>query len=185
MYIVPFLGVSLLVGILSSYVVGTRLPSQVSITRTQSFDAPNHMMWSTITSVEDYPLWKPGVASVTVLSSGDNGTITKWRETMADGSDVTYEVTDNTPKTLFELRSVSDNDTQSGIWIYQLNQNNNNTVITLKRFVYLRQPLRRFIYRWIDADNTDADRQLFNLRPYVSQLIRDNQDMLGITPPLK
>jgi hypothetical protein len=185
--VVSFLIFSLFLGVGFAHYVGSTLPETVTITQSKSFVASQELVWTTLMDIENYPLWKPGITSVEMLGTNDQG-LTMWREVDSAGKSIRYEITDYIPNELIEVHEISRPDLTQGIWVYKLSRYEDSGVLNIRRLANIERYMDRFIHRWIDTKYNEVDYQLMRLNVYLKQLIEDQEEVLqmtGVDPSIK
>jgi hypothetical protein len=147
--------VGLLAGaVIAVVVVGALLPVHHTETRTVTLPQSPDEVWKTVTDVDGYPSWRPGVRSVKHLDEGC------WQE--YDGRQlVTYERVEATPPTRFVTRIADDRLPYGGTWIVEVSPAPaGGARITVTENGEVHNPVFRFMSRFVFGHRATIDRYL-------------------------
>ena len=175
-YVVSFFVSSLILGAVSSFVIGMYLPERDSLMTSKSFQVPKMMIWDALLDFESYPLWKPGVKRIEMLGQNEDG-YTRWREYYPTGRQATFEVSEIIPRESIEVVVVESKRTAKGTWIYRCTQYDDAGILMVKRFAIVSNPIERFIRRYIDSKYSEADLFVMSLNRYLIQLSEDQDEV--------
>lgn len=179
LFSVAFIISSLLIGVVSSIYLGTKIPDRTSSITVKSYDANKDLIWVTLLDIESYPLWKPNLKSIEMLGTNDKG-YTKWKEHYSFGKSATYEIKNYIPKSLIELRIIEAKNMPKGSWIYKLSSHEERGVLTAKFYSITDDYLQRFIKKYIDTDYTETDFFSMSLNEYLNQLLEDQEEVIEL-----
>jgi len=132
--------------ILIATVVGYMLPVEHTATAQRTYDRSVAAVWAMITTVENYPKWRPSVKSVEVLNA--SGERPKWRETWGKRERVTFRVTEwDEPRRLTVV--IDDQHLPfGGRWIYGLSPAGDGCTLTITEEGEVYNPIFRLASRF-------------------------------------
>lgn len=137
--------------------VGAALPAgHVASTRVHIAAAPESV-WQALTNVTDFPSWRPDVESVEQWP-GDAGRVV-WREHGRDGV-ITYERVSATVNQQLVTRIADEALPFGGTWTFDLAATQNGTQITITEEGVVRNPLFRFMSRFVFGHYHTQERYL-------------------------
>jgi uncharacterized protein YndB with AHSA1/START domain len=110
-------------------IIGWLLPQSHTATAQRSFDSPAANVWRVITTVEDYPEWRPYVESVEVTSSP--GEQLRWTEKWEGSDAVTFEVLEGVKEKKLVAAIVNDNLPFGGSWTYDIVSAGDGCTVTI------------------------------------------------------
>ena len=132
--------------ILVVVIVGYLLPQSHVASMSARYVAPPDTLWASLTDVQAFPQWRPGVTRVEALpdENGQRG----WRE-HASGDIVTYRVVESDAPRRLVARIADDNLPYGGTWTYVLTPVDAGTHLTITERGEVYNPIFRFVSRFI------------------------------------
>jgi hypothetical protein len=147
--------VGLLAGaVIAIVAVGALLPVNHTETRTVTLRQSPDEVWKTVSDVDGYPSWRPGVRSIKRLDDGF------WQE--YDGRQlVTYEQVEATPPTRFVTRIADERLPYGGTWTVQVAPAaDGGAAVTVTEDGEVYNPVFRFMSRFVFGHRATIDRYL-------------------------
>jgi hypothetical protein len=148
-----------IVGVLAAAVitvvlVGALLPTAHTVTRSVTLPQSPGTVWTTITDIDGYPSWRPGVRSVKRLPDG------RWQE--YDGRQlITYEVTEAQAPIRLVTRIADDNLPFGGTWTYAVTPTpDGGSTVTVTEDGAVYNPIFRFVSRFVMGHAATVDKYL-------------------------
>ncbi len=139
--------VGIIVGLIAVVVVvGMMLPQSHVASRSAHLRAAPERVWASLTNVDEYAAWHPGVRSVDVLPSV-NGRAS-WLERSKDGA-ITYVVTDAEPPRRLVTRIADRNLPYGGEWETVLEPDSDGTRVTITERGEIYNPVFRSLARFV------------------------------------
>lgn len=142
--------------------IGAMLPVAHTAARSVDLPAPPDRVWTALTDIVDYPKWRPGLTSVTLLSP------TSWRETTHNGS-MTYETVRSVPPHLLVTRIADRGLPFGGEWEYAINSTATGSRLTITERGEIYNPIFRVVSRFILGYTATIDRYLAALSAELSR----------------
>ncbi|HUF50752.1 MAG TPA: SRPBCC family protein [Longimicrobiales bacterium] len=154
------------VAILVLIVVGAALPQRHVATLRARIQTPREQVWGAITDVAAFPGWRAGVDSVELLpASAGPG---RWIERGRDG-DITYERVEASPPDRLVVRIADEHLPFGGTWTYDLADGGAATLVTITEDGIVRNPVFRFMSRFIFGHHATLDAYLRSLGRHFGQ----------------
>ena len=141
-------------------VVGYVLPVRHHVSRSARFATPAGAMFTTITDVERFPTWRSDVKRVELVPNGNGRQ--QFREIGGNGS-ILYEIERREPDTLLVTRIADPKLPFGGTWTYQLSPAANGTWLRITEDGEVRNPIFRFVSRFVLGHTATVDRYLTDL----------------------
>jgi uncharacterized protein YndB with AHSA1/START domain len=145
----------LVVGVLAVVAVGATLPKRHVAARRVTLPAGPGEVWAALTDVAAYPSWRPRVRGVEVLGTGP----LRWRETGRDGK-ITFELTEADEPRRLVTRITDESLPFGGSWTYRLEPAGTGTTVTVTEHGEVRNPLFRFVSRYVMGHTATIDAYL-------------------------
>jgi uncharacterized protein YndB with AHSA1/START domain len=144
-WILGIVGVLIAV-ILVVVVIGYMLPQSHVASMSAQYATPPESLWTSLTDVQAFPQWRPGVTRVEPLpdENGQRG----WRE-HANGDVVTYRVIEADPPRRLVARIADENLPYGGTWTYELAPATAGTRLTITERGEVYNPVFRFVSRFV------------------------------------
>jgi len=143
----------LVVGVLAVVAVGATLPKHHVAARRVSLPVAPGEVWAALTDVAAYPSWRPRVREVEVLGDG------RWRESGRDGK-ITFEVAEADEPRRLVTRITDESLPFGGTWTYVLEPAGPGTTVTVTEHGEVRNPLFRFVSRFVMGHTATIDAYL-------------------------
>ena len=136
----------LVVIVLVVVVVGYMLPKSHVASMSARYAARPEAVWATLTDVQAFPQWRPGVTRIDTLpdENGQRG----WRE-HANHDAVTYRVVESVPPRRLVARIADQNLPYGGTWTYELAPADSGTRLTITERGEIYNPIFRFVARFV------------------------------------
>jgi uncharacterized protein YndB with AHSA1/START domain len=125
--------------------IGLLLPRDHVASTTTLINALPDSVWEALANVSDYPLWRPDVQSVDVLST--EGAL-RWREHTRQGA-ITFERSEEQRPRRLVARIADETLPFGGTWTYELAPEAQGTRVTITERGYVTNPLFRFMARFV------------------------------------
>jgi uncharacterized protein YndB with AHSA1/START domain len=142
-------------------VIGALLPVAHVATRSLVLPRSPSEVWSTMTDFAGLPSWRPGLKGVEVLPPRDGRVV--FREDASYGR-VTYEVVEQEAPRRLVTRIADDSLPFGGRWIYVLEPEGDTTRVTITEEGSVKNPLFRFMSRFVFGHYASIDAYLAALR---------------------
>ena len=136
----------LVVVVLVVVIIGYLLPQSHTASMTARYAARPDTLWASLTDVQAFPQWRPGVTRVEMLpdENGQRG----WRE-HASGDVVTYRIVESDAPRRLVARIADDNLPYGGSWTYELAPADSGTRLTITERGEVYNPIFRVVSRFI------------------------------------
>jgi uncharacterized protein YndB with AHSA1/START domain len=139
-------GVTLLVTIAAAVaVIGALLPVKHVSTSSADLAAPPARVWTVLTDILAYPLWRPSLTRVELLNPG--APMATWREVTKDGT-MTYETIAAVPPTRLVTRIADKGLPFGGEWEYAIVPTATGSRVTITERGEIYNPIFRFVARF-------------------------------------
>jgi Polyketide cyclase / dehydrase and lipid transport len=142
-------------------IVGAMLPKGHVATRAAKFRESPDAVWSAITGYEDFPKWRPGVASVTRMPD-TNGHVVFMEKGGSGAQDIPYEIvesvapTEATPGKL--VAKIADPKLPfGGSWTYEVASADGGTILRITERGEVYNPIFRFVSRFFMSQTKTMD----------------------------
>jgi uncharacterized protein YndB with AHSA1/START domain len=145
----------LVVAVLAVVAVGATLPKHHVAARRVTVPADPVQVWAALTDVAAYPSWRPRVRGVEVLGTDP----LRWRETGRDGA-ITFELAGADEPRGLTTRITDESLPFGGTWTYRLAPAANGTTVTVTEHGEVRNPLFRFVSRFVMGHTATIDAYL-------------------------
>jgi len=155
-----FLAVTLIGAVVMMYIAGRSLPANHVASRGERFDASREAVWKVLADVADYASWRRSVQRVELLSS-IAGRLA-WREHGGRHS-VDYVADEMRPPERMVIRIASTDLPFSGLWRIDLAPEAGGTRVTIEEEGTVRNPLFRFVMKYVVGETTSIERMLADL----------------------
>lgn len=133
--------------VIAATLVGMILPRQHIATFSEHADRVPEEIWNVMTEVRQYPQWKPDVKDVVVIS-GEAEPLA-WTETSLRDEVTSYRVINSLEPLTWEIQVIHPQIPPGGKWLFELKPNGEGTDISVTETAQVRNPLMRFIDRFI------------------------------------
>lgn len=137
-------------------VIGLTLPQDHIVSRTARLSAPPDSVWSIITNVADFPIWRKDVKSVEQVRGT---TLFTWRENMSHGK-LTFEATTLDAPRHLVAHIVGENQGFGGSWDYLIEPDGTGSKITITENGKVFNPVFRFISHYLIGQAATLDNYL-------------------------
>lgn len=127
-------------------VIGMALPEDHMATASRAVQGTPEEVWTTMTTVEAFPEWRPGVTGVERLP--DRSGLPVWKESTSTGP-MTLEVVRWDPPRSFVTRIADEGLPFGGTWTYELEPDGEGTRVTLTENGEIYNPVFRFMARFV------------------------------------
>jgi hypothetical protein len=139
--------------------VGFALPARHRATRAARFAASPSALFSSISDVAQYPSWRSDVTRVEIVN---DSTPMRFREVGRNGT-ILYEVERREPDRLLVTRIADPTLPFGGTWRYELSPASDGTTLRITEDGDVRNPVFRFVSRFILGHTATIDRYLADL----------------------
>lgn len=141
------LGAGLLILLVAgAYLVGTALPLRHRATVSEVVRAPPEQVWAAVTTVDSFPRWRRGVESVERLPERNGRPVWVERSRTAP---MTMEAVELDPPRRLVTRIADEELPFGGTWTFELEPEGPDTRVTLTENGEIRNPLFRFMSRFV------------------------------------
>jgi len=140
--------------------LGSRLPQEHVVARKVVVGAPVDVVFTTITEFASAPTWQPGIKSVSVFKDPTTGRTRVTQESSM--GPMTMEVDQLIPPKRLVMRIVGE-DQFGGTWVYTLDPQGNETLVTITEHGEVYNPVFRFISNYVMGHTRTIDAYLVNL----------------------
>jgi uncharacterized protein YndB with AHSA1/START domain len=123
-------------------------------------------VWAALTDVAAYPSWRPRVRGVEVLGTEP----LRWRETGRDG-EITFELAEADEPRRLVTRITDESLPFGGTWTYVLTPAGQGTTVTVTEHGEVRNPLFRFVSRYVMGHTATIDGYLTALGGRFGQAV--------------
>jgi uncharacterized protein YndB with AHSA1/START domain len=156
----------LVVGVLAVVAVGATLPKEHVAARRVTLAVGPAEVWAALTDVAAYPSWRPRVRGVEVLGTEP----LRWRETGRDGK-ITFELAEADEPRRLVTRITDESLPFGGTWTYVLAPAGQGTTVTVTEHGEVRNPLFRFVSRYVMGHTATIDGYLTALGGRFGQAV--------------
>jgi uncharacterized protein YndB with AHSA1/START domain len=140
-------------------VIGAALPADHLASRTAEFPQPPAAVWSAITTVNEFPAWRPTIAKVEPVPSASGRA--SWREIDTHGNSLPYEITVAEPPRQLVTRIADPNLAFGGTWTYDLTPTaTGGTILLITERGVVHNPIFRFVSRFVLGQTATIDEYL-------------------------
>jgi Polyketide cyclase / dehydrase and lipid transport len=157
---------SLVLLILSVFVIGALLPKHHIATRSATFRAKPEQLFALISGP---PTWRPDVKKYEVVPNA--GGRDMWRETDSHGQTILYEVVERKAPVLLKTRIATPDLPYGGGWTLALHDDGGSTTLRITEDGNVYNPIFRFVSRLIIGHTRSIDAYLRNLARALGQQI--------------
>jgi uncharacterized protein YndB with AHSA1/START domain len=147
-------------------VIGYALPVRHRASRAAQFSAGPASLFAAISNVASYPTWRGDVSRVELVPNGAGPT--RFREIGRNGT-ILYEVERTEPGRLLVTRIADPSLPFGGTWTYELAPADAGTSLRITEDGEVRNPIFRFVSRFIMGHTANIDRYLADLGRHVGQ----------------
>ena len=141
--------------------LGSRLPVGHVATRSVVINAPNDVVFHTMTDFMSGPTWREGLKSVVVSTDSASG-----HQRIVEDSKMgkmTMEIEQLLPPTRFVTRIVDEGLPYGGAWAHALEAQGNATKVTITEHGEVYNPIFRFISKYLMGHTGTMDAYLTDL----------------------
>ncbi|GAB6068225.1 SRPBCC family protein [Methylothermus subterraneus] len=140
--------VLILAGLLAiALMIGSRLPKTHVAASAIRLQAQPEQIWSILTDFKAYPDWRMGLERVEVGQAEDG--LPMWVEVSAQAGKLAFKVVEAKPPFRLVTQLADPSLPLRGRWIYELKQENGETVLTITETEQIYHPLLRFCVRYL------------------------------------
>lgn len=137
--------------------IGAALPREHVARSRATLRTPVDSVWHTLKDVAAYPAWRTDLARVEMLAAPDGHPV--WRE--HDKHDaITFEETEAIAPTRLQTRIADETLPFGGTWTYELSPVEDGTVVTITENGVVRNPLFRFMSRFVFGHHATQEKYL-------------------------
>jgi polyketide cyclase/dehydrase/lipid transport protein len=141
-------------------VIGYALPVRHRASRSAHFAAAPGTLFATIADVERYPTWRSDVKRVELVPNGAGPQ--RFREIGSNGT-ILYEIDRREPDHLFVTRIADPGLPFGGTWTQELTPSADGTTLSITEDGEVRNPIFRFVSRFILGHTGTMDHYLADL----------------------
>ena len=141
--------------------LGSRLPQDHVVARKVVIGAPVDVVFAMIADFESSPSWRPDVRSVSVTVDPTSGR-KRVTEESSTGT-MMMEVDQAIPPRRLVMRIVGEGQPFGGTWVYALDPQGTETLVTITEHGEVYNPVFRFIAKYIMGHTRTIDAYLVNL----------------------
>lgn len=141
------------------FAIGAALPRAHTASRTVKLRQPPQAVWDTIRDVSQFPVWRDGVKSIEIQPGAGRF---RWREVGPHGP-ITFELEDASPPSRIVTRIADPDLPYGGSWTYMLTAAPDGTQVTITENGEVRNPLFRFMSKFIFGHTATIDQFLRSL----------------------
>jgi uncharacterized protein YndB with AHSA1/START domain len=149
-----------------AFAVGSRMPSQIEVTRTISINRPPENVWWVLTDYNSFPLWHPQYRSAGIVSPLGEKPI-RWRATYTDGRTANMIVAEENAPNHYAERISDTNLPFSGSWTLDLERRELTTEVTVHSHAELHRPLDRLLVHLFVTPELEVEKILNGLKRRV------------------
>jgi len=157
---------SLVLLIISVFVIGALLPKHHIATRSATFRAKPEQLFALISGP---PTWRPDVKRYEVVPNPEGPEM--WRETDSHGQTILYEVVERKAPVLLRTRIATPDLPYGGGWTLALHDDGRSTTLRITEDGDVYNPIFRFVSRLIIGHTRSIDTYLTNLANALGQQI--------------
>lgn len=158
--ILPVVAAVLVLAVLVPVLVGLALPVHHRASRAVHLDAPPAAVFATITDTDRYVEWRSEVERVEQVAGGARP---RFRE-VSGGDAILFEVVERVPDRRFVTRIADPALPFGGTWTYELGAEGTGTRLRITEDGEVRNPLFRFVSRYVLTHTATIDRYLADLQ---------------------
>jgi hypothetical protein len=141
--------------------IGACLPADHVAMRTLTLPQAPEAVWQVVTDFAQQPKWFSEVTSVERLP--DQNGRARWREKFGGNMEATLEVIEERPPQRIVRKIVGDNLPFGGQWEYEIKPLASGSQITVTERGFVRNPLFRFMSRFVFGHSTTIEKYLRSL----------------------
>lgn len=149
-------GLLLVAGLLAA-IVGSRLPTDHTVSRSLKLNRKPADVYAVVRNVGEAAQWRSDVKRVDILS------IDTFREHGSNGA-VTYQIIEDVPNQKLVTKIVDTNLGYSGSWEYRFEPGADGTTLTITERGVVSSPLFRFFSRYVFGHTATIDAYFTNLQ---------------------
>lgn len=140
--------------------IGWLLPVRHRASRQATYPASPEAVFAAITSVKEFPSWRPSVKTVDVVRSAPDKL--SWRESGSD-SPILFVVEEQVPATRLVTRIADRTLPFGGTWTYELTPAGQGTTLRITEDGEVYNPLFRFVSRFVFGHGATLETYLRDL----------------------
>ncbi len=127
--------------------IGSRLPKTHMAASQIRLKAKPQEAWQILTDFKSYPSWRMGLKRVEVRQAEDG--LPMWIEVSSEASKIAFKVAEAKPPFRLVTQLADPTLPLRGCWIYELKEENGETVLTITETEHVYHPLFRFCIRYL------------------------------------
>jgi uncharacterized protein YndB with AHSA1/START domain len=143
--------------------VGGVLPKNHVVTRTARLRRPPEDVWSVIADFAAGPSWRRGLRAVERLPDRDGHAV--WKKVDRRGQALPLEIVEEHPPRRMVARIADDSLPFGGTWTYEVAPASGGSMLTVTERGVVRNPLFRFVARFLIGHTATIDGYLEALSP--------------------
>lgn len=127
--------------------LGSRLPKTHVAASCIRLRAKPEQVWQILTDFKAYPSWRMGLKCVELCQTEDG--LPMWIEISSKTGQIPFKVVEAKPPFRLVTQTADPTLPLRGCWIYQLQEENGETVLTITETEHVYHPLFRFCIRYL------------------------------------
>ncbi len=147
--------------VLVIYAIGYFLPERHTVSAARELNLTAEKTWQMLTDFENYPSWRSDINAVKSLSP------TTWTEVDMYGDQITYEQVQKIDQRRLITRITTEDLPYSGQWIFDIDANGENCILTIEEQGIVYNPFFRFISKFIIGQTSGIEQYLDDLEKVV------------------
>lgn len=158
--------------IAATFIIGSFLPNSFEQVRTRNFYTDKQMLWTVLTDIDNYPLWKPNTIEVDVVQN--NVQISGFTEFDSIGRRKFWEVLDWQSQERLNIKTTPSKRYSQEIE-YTLRQKDTMVMLSIRLLGKYQNPFQRFTQRFVHNQNTQLDKILISIDDQIKRI--ENSDV--------
>ena len=162
-----FLIILLFNSIAGTFVIGSFLPDTFEQVRTRNYYTDKVMLWTVLTDIDSYPLWKPNIIEVDLVQDGLK--LSGFTEYDAVGRQKYWTVLNWKVQERLKLKTTPSTRYFQEI-NYTLRQKEDTVMLSLRMLGKYQNPFQRFTQRFVHNQYTQLDKILISIDNQIKRI---------------
>ena len=136
-------------------VIGSALPQEHVVSWKAHYNEPPEKLWEIVANLADQASWRPDLRRVERLPDREGRQV--WLETDHRGQALTFETVESTSPRRLVRRIADEGLPFGGSWTYEIGEFGEVTSLTITENGFVRNPVFRFVSRFITGPSATID----------------------------